>query len=70
MHILESQNLSDLSITQRRFILSHLTRNLGLRIILCQKVFCRLPDRDCVIRGIEDLKAESVFLDRQITDLP
>ena len=70
MHLLESQNFSDLSITQRRFILSHLARNLGLRIVLCQKLLCGLLNRDCVICGIEDLKAESVLLDCQVTDLP
>lgn len=70
MHILESQNLSDLAITKRRLILSHLARNLGLRIVLCQELLRLFPDRDCVICGIENLKAEPVLLDRQITDLP
>jgi hypothetical protein len=70
MHVPESQNFSDLSITQRRFILSHLARNLSLRIVLCQKLLRGLLNRDCVIRGIEDLKAKSVLLDCQVTDLP
>ncbi len=70
MHILESQNLSDLSVTQWRLILSHLARHLGLGIVLCQEVLRLFPDRDCVICGIEDLKTEPVLLDRQITNLP
>ena len=63
MHILKSQNLSDLAITQRRLILSHLSRHLGLRIVLCQEFLRLLLDRNCVIRGIENLKAEPVLLD-------
>jgi hypothetical protein len=63
MHVLKSQNLSDLAITQRRLILSHLSRHLGLRIVLCQEFLRLLPDRNCVIRGIENLKAEPVLLD-------
>jgi hypothetical protein len=70
MHILKSQNLSDLAITERRLILSHLARHLGSRIVLCQEILRLLPDRNCVIRGIEDLKAKPVLLDRQITNLP
>lgn len=69
MHILKSQNLSDLTITQRRLILSHLAGHLGLRIVLCQEFLRLLPNRNCVIRGIENLKAEPVLLDRQIANL-
>jgi len=69
MHILESQNLSNLAITQWRLILSHLTSDLGFRVILCQKLLRRLLNRDRIICGVEDLEAESVFLDCQVTDL-
>lgn len=70
MHILESQNFSNLTITQWRFILSHLAGDLRFGIVLCQKLLRRLLDRDCIIRSIENLKAESVFLDCQVTNLP
>ena len=70
MNILKSQNLSDLAITERRLIFSHLARHLGLRIVLCQKLLRLFPDCDCVIRGIENLKAEPILPNCQITNLP
>ena len=69
MHILESQDLSNLAITQWCLIFSHLTSDLGFRVILCQKLLRRLLNRDRIICGVEDLKAESVFLDCQVTNL-
>lgn len=70
MHVLESQNFSDLTITQRRFIFAHLTCQLYIWIILCQELLRRLLYCYRIICGIEYLEAEPVFLYCQVTDLP
>lgn len=63
MHILETQDLPNLPITQRRLILAHLARHLDVRTLLRQEVLRRLLHGDSVIRGVEDLETQSALLD-------
>lgn len=55
MLILETQDLPDLSIRQGGFVLSHLPRDLDVRVELLKDLFGRLNRGDGVIGGIEDL---------------
>jgi hypothetical protein len=56
MHILKTQHLPNLAITQWRLILAHLARHLDSRIMFRQELLRRLPYGDSVIRGVEDLE--------------
>ncbi len=69
VHILESQHLPYLPITQRRLILAHLARHFGFGIILRQELLRWLLHSDGVVRRIENLEAEPALLDREVTDL-
>jgi hypothetical protein len=70
MHILKSQDFPNLTIAQRRLVLTHLPRHLRLGVVLRQELLRRLLYRDRVVRGVENLEAQSVFLDCQVADLP
>lgn len=69
MLLLESQHLSRLSITQRRFILAQLPRNRRIRTCLLQIFHRGHLQRGGRVRGIEYLKAHSIFLNAEITYL-
>jgi len=60
--LLESKNIPNLAVTQRRLPLIHLPRNRRIRRILLQELLCRERSSDGIVRCIEDLEAQSILL--------
>lgn len=69
MHILEAQDLPDLSIRQRRFKFTHIPGDWRVGRIPFQYLCGSLLCRDRIIRSIEYLEAQPIFLHTQITNL-
>ena len=70
MRVLESQHLADLPIAQRRLVLAHLPRELGVRNLLGQELRGRdVAHGDGVVGRVEDLEAQAVLFDAQVADL-
>jgi hypothetical protein len=70
MNILISQHLSDLPIAQWCFMLTHLSRDLRVRALLCQELLsCHALDCNRIIGSIKHLESQPTLLDCQVTDL-
>jgi hypothetical protein len=69
MLILESKNLLDLPITQRRLPLTHLPCHRSVRRILLQELLGRHLCRDETVGSIEDLEPKPRLLNSQVTHL-
>lgn len=69
MLFLESQHLSDLAITQRRLELTHLASDGRIRSYLLQVLLSRHSSSNSIVSSIENLKAQTILFDAQITDL-
>lgn len=69
MFLLESKNLSNLAVTQRRLPLIHLPRNGRIRRILLKELLRRECSSDGIVRRIEDLEAQPILLYTQIANL-
>lgn len=69
MHVLVSQHLPDLPVTQRCFPLTHLSRDRYAGTLLLQELHRRHRGGDGVVRSIEDLETQSIVRDAQVADL-
>jgi hypothetical protein len=69
MLFLETQNIFNLLITQRRLPLSHLPRDLRIGTHILQQLRRRHRRRDAIIRRIEHLEAQPIFLHAKVANL-
>lgn len=66
--LLETQYLADLPIAQWSLLISHLPRNLHIGALLLQEVLRLFVQSDSIVRSVEHLEPEAVFLAAQIAD--
>lgn len=66
---LEAQNLSDLTITQRRLKLAHLASERCVWAHFLQVLLSRHRSGYSIVGGIENLKAQAILFDAQIANL-
>lgn len=69
MDILKLKDFSDLSITQRRLIITHLPGDWHARTRFGEEVFCFLCHGNGVVGAVEHLKPQIALLDGKVANL-